>query len=353
MPANQPRPPRGATRRQVLGGAGLALLVAGCADNSTSRARSSGGGFPVTIQHKYGSAKIPERPQRVVTVGLTEQDYVLALGIAPVGAREWFGGQPGALWPWARQQLGDSPLPTVLPRQELNFEQLASLKPDVILGVNSGLTQDEYDKLSQIAPTIAQPKEYADFGAPWQEITRIIGRALGKRDQAGKYVSDIEKRFEQARSDHPEFKGATGLLATSIDGSAYVYAEGPAPRFLTALGLKLPQAVSNLFSGDNREPVQLSLEKLSVLDNADVMVLGVYGDRSSSVAKKSVYKSLDIAKQGRDVMLPRMSPLNGALSFSSVLSLPLALEEVVPRLATAIDADPKTTVSPAPAPSAT
>lgn len=354
MPATHPDPRRGVPRRQVLGAAGIALLAAGCAaDSTSSQPRATGGVFPATVRHTYGSATIPKRPRRVVTVGLTEQDYVLALGVRPVAAREWFGDQPGALWPWARRELGDRSLPAVLPRQQLDFEQIAALRPDVILGVNSGLTRDEYDKLSRIAPTVAQPQEHADFGAPWQEITRIIGRVLGERERARRLVSGIEKRFEQMRSDHSEFDGSTGLLATSIDGSAYVYAEGPAPRFLSALGLRLPQAVADLFSGDDREPVQLSLEKLGVLDHADVLVLGVYGDRSSSVATKSVYKSLDVARQGRDVVLPRMSRLNGALSFSSVLSLPLALDEVVPRLAAAIDADPTTTVRPAPTSSAT
>ncbi len=348
MSTEVPDPPRGkATRRQVLGGAGLLLLTAACGRDTTPEAHG-GAGFPVTIEHKHGSAEIPAPPRRVVTVGLTEQDYVLAFGVAPVGVREWFGGYPGALWPWARKKLGDRPLPKVLPVEELNFEQIAALKPDAILGVNSGLTPDEYGKLSRIAPTVAQPAEYADYGAPWQEITRIIGRALGRPKQAEALVPDIERRFEQARADHPELRGSTGLLATSIDGSAYVYAEGPAPRFLTSLGLKLPKAAASLFSGDDRAPVKLSLERLGVLDKADVLVLGVYGNPSTSVANKSVYQALDVARQGRDVIMPKMSRLNGALSFSSVLSLPTALDGLVPRLAAAIDADPATAVSPVP-----
>ncbi len=60
-------------------------------------------------------------------MGLTEQDYLLALGVAPVGVREWFGEYPGALWPWAREALRDEPLPEVLPVDELNFEQISTL----------------------------------------------------------------------------------------------------------------------------------------------------------------------------------------------------------------------------------
>src|SRR5262245_17060518 len=44
--------------------------------------------FPVTIEHKYGKAEIPAAPQRVVTVGFSDQDALLALGVVPVGIRD-------------------------------------------------------------------------------------------------------------------------------------------------------------------------------------------------------------------------------------------------------------------------
>src|SRR5262245_31240141 len=37
--------------------------------------------FPVTIEHKYGSTEITQRPERIVTVGLTDHDALLALRI--------------------------------------------------------------------------------------------------------------------------------------------------------------------------------------------------------------------------------------------------------------------------------
>lgn len=333
----------GLTRRDFLTGAGslLVLGAAGCGSGGSG----SGGGETAsanarTIEHKYGSTEIPGDPERIVTVGLTEQDYLLALGITPVGAREWFGGYPGALWPWARETLGDDPLPEVLPVDELNFEQISTLDADLILGVNSGLTREEYDTLSEIAPTVAQPGEYADFGVPWQEMARIIGRAVGREDRAEELIPDIEARFDEARESNPEFEGATGLLAADLeDGSVYVYAEGPAPRFLTSLGLELPPETAEVFTGEDRAPVPLSLERLPLLES-DVLVMGVYG--GGSVAERSVFQGLDVAREGRTVFMPEMSLVNGAITFSTLLSLPKALDEIVPRIAAAIDGDPET-----------
>jgi iron complex transport system substrate-binding protein len=339
---------RGPTRREFLIGAAslLVLGAVGCGAGEEGEPNENASGGTRTIEHKYGATEVSGTPERVVTVGLTEQDYVLALGLTPVGVREWFGGYPGALWPWARDELGDDPLPEVLPVDELNFEQIAALETDLILGVNSGLTEQEYETLSEVAPTVAQPKGYADYGAPWQEITRVVGRALGKQERAEGLIPPIEERFERAHAEHPEFEDSTGILATSIEGAAYVYAEGPAPRFLASLGLEVPPAVAELFSGADRAPVQLSLERLDLLDAADVVVLGVYGAEEASVATKPIYRQLDVAQEGRDILMPEMSLVNGALTFSSVLSLPIALDELVPRLAAAKDGDPDTEPEP-------
>lgn len=331
-----------------LGGAGVAgaalLGVAGCGGEESGQDGGTGSSGTRTIEHKHGATEISGTPERIVTVGLTEQDYVLALGSAPVGAREWFGGFPGALWPWAREELGDRPLPEVLPVDELNFEQIAALDPDLILGVNSGLTEDGYGNLSEIAPTVAQPGDHPDFGAPWQEITRTIGRAMGQESRAGELISPIEQRFEQARNEHPEFEGATGMISAIVDaGSFYIYAEGPAPRFLRTLGLELPPDAAEQFSGENREPVQISLERLGLLES-DVLPLGLYGATETELADIEVYGALETVEQGRDILMPELSLANGSLTFGSVLSLPVALDEMVPRIAAAIDGNPDTGV---------
>lgn len=346
MRAATPEPADGSPgRRQFLAGAlSLAAVATGCGSGAgTPEERNGKRGSPARIRHKYGVTEIPKPPDRVVTVGLTGQDYVLALGTAPVGVREWFGGHPGALWPWARDALGDKATPEVLPRKELDFEQIAALRPDLVLGLNSGLTRQEYRTLSKIAPTVAQPGEHPDYGIPWQEMSRVVGQALHRTDRAKRRVAEIKRRVEKARAHHRAFAKSTGLLATSIEGSAYVYTEGPAPRFLRSLGLTMPRAAAALFSGKERAPVQVSAERLDVLE-ADVLLLGLYGPAKSSIANTRLYQALDVAQEGRDVLLPEKSLLNGAVSFSSLLSLPIALGGLVPRIAAAIDGDPATEV---------
>jgi iron complex transport system substrate-binding protein len=339
---------RGLGRRDLLRGAGavgLTLALTGCGAGGDD---ASVGSTPQqrVIAHKFGETRISGLPQRVVTVGLTEQDYVLALGVVPVGVREWFGGRPGALWPWASAELRGAAVPQVLPVDAVDFEQIAALGPDLVLGVNSGLTQADYELLAKIAPTVAQPAAYADYGVPWQVITETVGIALGRSDDAEALVPAIDGQFERARADNPQFAGRTALLAAQLaDGTFYVYAEGPAPRFLTDLGFTLPPAAAALFTDKNRAPVMLSQERLGLLE-ADVLVLGLYGGDAVAVLRDPVFADLAVARQGRVIMLPQASLANGALTFGSVLSLAAALTELVPRLTDAVDGDPATAVSP-------
>ena len=195
-----------ATRRQFLiGGAALAALLVGCSGSDAEAPTSSGSGgdrFPVTIKHRYGRTMIPREPQRVVSVGITEQDALPALGVIPVATTEYFGEHPGAIHPWARDALGDAALPEVL-SEELDFEKIAALRPDLILGTHSGMTDQDYPKLSAIAPTVAQSEGYPNYSTPWQEETATIGRATGRALQAQALVAEVEAQFAQACKRHP------------------------------------------------------------------------------------------------------------------------------------------------------
>ncbi|MEZ4640311.1 MAG: ABC transporter substrate-binding protein [Caldilineaceae bacterium] len=122
--------------------------------------------FPVTVEHQFGAITIPTAPQRVVSLGYSDQDPILALGVQPVAVRYWFGDADAQVWPWAADKLTDGqPQVLNMPFGELNFETIAALQPDLIIAVSAGIDDAEYETLSQIAPTLAQPSGYVSFGA--------------------------------------------------------------------------------------------------------------------------------------------------------------------------------------------
>ena len=169
------------TRRHLLAGLSalaVAPLLAACGEDEPPAARptaaaaeAEAGAFPVTITHKYGETTLEKAPTRVVCVGLTEQDALLALGIVPVAVTKWFGDAPGYIFPWAVDKLGDAELPEVLEDTNgVQVEKVAALAPDLIIGQYSGLTEKDYELLSQ---------DRADGGAA--EGLRRLRRDRGTR----------------------------------------------------------------------------------------------------------------------------------------------------------------------------
>jgi iron complex transport system substrate-binding protein len=328
----------------LLGG----LLLLGCgADEDTTSApaathgKAEAGAFPVTIEHKYGSTTIKAEPRRVVVVGLREQDALLALGVVPVATTEWYGKHPGAIFPWAKAALGNAKVPAVLSYTDgIQIEKVAAQRPDLILGIYSGLTRKDYDSLSKIAPVIAQPKGEVDYGSSWLQEQLITGKAVGQPEQARALVAKGEKVIADAAAQHPEFKGKTAANISDYQG---IFVYGPQDvrtRTLEQLGFKYPAELRDAFPNDFGG--QLSEEKTDAVD-VDALIWFADGDRSIEQLKRApVYSKLRVRKQGRDVFITGKDRVYEATSFPSVLSLPTLMKELVPRLAAAVDGDPET-----------
>jgi iron complex transport system substrate-binding protein len=324
------------------------LLLAGCGGDDESAPAASGsaaaepepGALPVTIEHKFGSTTVESAPERVVVAGLREQDSLLALGIVPVGTTEWYGEHPGAIFPWAEEALGDAPRPEVLDFTDgLEFEQIAGLRPDLIIAVYSGLTKKDYTTLSKIAPTIAQPPGQVDWGSSWQDEIVTVGRAVGRPERAEKLRDEAEALLAAAAAEHPEFTGQTAAVATPYQG-IWVYGPQDArSRLLTDLGYTFPDALRDV--GGDEFGGQLSSEKLDLLDVGTLLWFANPGP-AKKVRDSKVYRRLKVRTEGRDVFLPETGDLYEATSFISVLSIPLLVDELVPRLAAAADGDPAT-----------
>lgn len=336
--------------RSLLTLAACALALAACGSDddraSSGAAKASTptaepGAFPAKIPHRYGTTTIPAEPERVVIAGLREQDAALALGVVPVATTEWYGKHPGAVFPWAKQALGDAEPPTVLSYEDgLQVEKIAAQRPDVIIAVYSGMTKKEYRQLSKLAPVVAQPKGQVDYGSSWQEETLMTGRAIGRPARAQELVDETQEQITAAAKAHPEFQGRTAAIVADYQG---VFVYGPQDvrsRFLEELGFDYPKALKDAFPKEFGG--QVSEEKLDLLDVDTLVWFDSGGKTESKMAKNPVYAKLPVHREGRDVYVLEKDRVYEATSFPSVLSMPTLLKEYVPRLAAAVDGDPST-----------
>lgn len=311
--------------------AAAALLAAGLVFSGSATAQS----FPVTVVHTLGETTVPSPPKRIVTLGLNDQDFVYALGVAPVAVHEWWGEQPYATWPWAedeRKALGATP--RVLKSYEINLEWVAAQTPDLIVAAYYDLDADTYALLSRIAPTVSAPAGFPAWGAPWQVQLKLIGRAvLGTSEDADRIIAEVEAKVASVRAAHPEFEGKRASMADFREGQFTLWNSASQPaRFLASLGFVLPETLDRL--ADDKGWIYLSSEQADLLD-LDAIVWP--NGKQAEVEALSVYRALPVFKRHRSVWLEGdTATLSAALWFQTPLSLAHAADGIAPLLAAAI-----------------
>lgn len=239
--------------------------------------------FPITIEHALGTTVIPAKPERVATVAWANHEVPLALGVVPVGfARANFGDDDGdGLLPWVAEKLAELGAETPVLFDEgdgIDFEAVAATDPDVILAAYSGLSQADYDTLSQIAPVVAFPD--APWSTDWRGMIRLNSAGLGMAAEGEALIADIEAEIAETLAGFPALKGKSAMFATHLNASDlstinFYTTNDTRVKFFADLGLTSPQGVVEAtapgkFSGS------VSAEQIDRFEDVDIVV--TYGD---------------------------------------------------------------------------
>jgi iron complex transport system substrate-binding protein len=333
--------------------AGLALgasVLAGCSTGSTeatdtaqpeAESQVDDDAFPVTIQHAFGETTIEEEPTRVATLGWSDQDAVLSLGVVPVGATKltWGGNDAGSS-DWFDAEVAELGAEAPVRYDDADgapVEEVAKLAPDVILATNSGITEKEYTKLSKIAPVVAYPE--APWITPWQDVLDMVGQALGRSTLADEVEADTQETIDAAKEEYSQIQGKSLIFAylTTTD--------------LSTVGIYSPQdprvSLMNDFGLVNAPMVEKSIEKGQFYGS-------VSAERSASLESDVL---LTYAETEDDIQTFTEDPLLGkipaiesghayaevdkhiglAITNPSPLSIPFTVEHFLPKVAQAVD----------------
>ena len=279
----------------------------------------------------YGTTTVRQAPKRVVSVGYNEQDTLLALDVVPVGILRWFATQPRAVGPWAEPKLGAAQ-PTIIPPAELDFEAIVKLAPDLIVGIYRDMKPEEYQRLSQIAPTVAPTVGATPFGVPWRDEAKLIAAALGHTPAMERIIADVEGKFAAAKRANPQLAGKNVVVSLpAVDGQYYAYSrQDGRVRFMEEIGLTLSPAIDALEKAAFY--TTLSRERVNLLET-DVLIFLVSTDAVLQALKAdTLLQGLNVAKQNRIIYITDPNVVQ-AYAMNSVLSLPYAIEQVVPQIA--------------------
>ncbi|GAA0516621.1 ABC transporter substrate-binding protein [Paractinoplanes deccanensis] len=315
-----------------------AVALAGCSttgtDDSSEPAASSTAAaqFPVTIPTAFGDVTISKQPSRVVALGWSDADVALSLGVQPVGASDWMALGGDGQGPWNTGKYTTAP--KLLGTLEIDMEQVAALKPDLILDTRSSGEKTRYDQLAKLGvPVVDVPKGGEQYLTTWEQQLDMIGKALGKQTEAAKLKSDLDAKFTSTAQANPKFNGATAsAVARTGDGwGAYVSGDGRVD-FLQKLGFKNAPAIEKLKT--NNFYIPLSNEQLDLAD-ADVTVVFLIQATLDQVKSDKIFQAVPSVKAGHVAYMDNKD-ISTAFSSNSVGGLSYAIDKVTPLLAGAL-----------------
>ena len=296
--------------------------------------------YPITIEHAFGTTVLEAKPERIATVAWANHEVPLALGVVPVGfARANFGDDDDdGLLPWVKAKLDELGAETPVLFDEgdgIDFEAVAATEPDVILAAYSGLSQADYDTLSQIAPVVA----YADYpwSTDWRDMIRLNSAGLGMAAEGDALIADIEGEIADALADHPELKGKSAMFVTHLNpfdlSTINFYTPNDTRvKFFADLGLVDPSSVVKA-SEPGKFSGSVSAEQIDAFNDVDIAV--TYGDAALITALKlnPLLAKLPVVANEALVVLGQ-NPL-GTAANPTPLSISYVVEDYIDLLAAA------------------
>ncbi|SFF42511.1 iron complex transport system substrate-binding protein [Blastococcus tunisiensis] len=340
-------PMRRALRLAALSTAALlAGGLAACSSDSSAAEDTAGGSAdftPVTIEHAFGSTTIESEPERVATVQWANHEVPLALGVVPVGmAAANFGDDDGdGLLPWVSERLEelDAETPVLFDETDgIDFEAVADTDPDVILAGYSGLTQEDYDTLSEIAPVVAYPE--APWATPWREMIEVNAAGMGMAEEGAELIADLEQEIADTVAEHPQLEGTSTMFLTHVDTTdlsevSYYTPFDTRSAFFTDLGLATPASIEAASTDPEKFSGTISAEQIDTLD--DVQIIVTYGDQAlvDALSADPLLSQMPAVANGAIVLLPN-TPL-GTAANPTPLAISWVLEDYVALLAEAAD----------------
>ena len=314
-----------------------ALLMTGCSstsntdkDNAGSDANASGA-YPIKINHAFGETVIESEPENVATIAWGNHDVPLALGVVPVGVSKANYGESdeNGLLPWTAEKYKELGVenPVVYDDVDgLDYEAISDSNPDVILAAYSGITQEEYDLLSEIAPVVAYPENA--WQTLWRDQITMDATAMGKQAEGEKLVKDLDALIKEKTANYTDLKGKTAVFCyfNPADlGKFYIYLPtDPRAAYLTDLGLAFPESISKL--GADSFSIEVSAENIDVLKDADILVAYGNDDLLKALQSDALLGTVPAVKNGAVALIEDGSVLSASCT-PSALSIPATIDE--------------------------
>lgn len=299
------------------------------------------GAFPVVIKHAFGETVISEKPEKIAAISWGNQDVPLALGLIPVGVSEAnYGVIDGSgLLPWTLEkfsELGETEPVLFDDVAGIDYEGINNVKPDVILAAYSGITKEEYELLSEIAPVIAYPE------MPWQTYWRdqilMDSKGIGMESEGQKLVGELEGLILEKKEEYPSVDGKSAAFfyfSPQDLSKFYIYLPSdPRVAYLKDLGMVMPLSVEKLALENESFAIELSAENIDLIQDMDIIVTYGNAELLEILKNDPLIGKIPAVKRGSVAIIEDGTPL-AASGTPSALSIPHTIDEYLEIIETA------------------
>lgn len=354
---------RSVSLRALLFSALVMILLAGCSSkesaSSPSPAASAAASeapkteasaspaadvkYPIVIKHALGETTIPSKPERVVTIQWANHDVVLAMGVVPVGfSAANFGVQDGSgLLPWTAEKLKELKVdkPNVFQDTDgLDFEAISDANPDVILASYSGITKEDYDILTKIAPVVAYPT--SPWTTTWREQVQLNSTGMGMKAEGDKLIKDTENMISEKLKQYPKIKDKKVVWVNfSAKDLSKLHIYTPIDSrvsFLFELGMVYPESITKQITNPTSYSLNLSAENAEALYDADLIV--GYGNDAllQTLKADSLIGKIPAIQRGSVAFIDSDTPLVAA-GTPNPLSIAYTIDDYLKLIGAALD----------------
>ncbi|MFD3684778.1 iron-siderophore ABC transporter substrate-binding protein [Nocardiopsis sp. NPDC058631] len=329
--------------------AATVLTLAACGaqpEEEEAAAEGGSGEYPIVIEHALGTTTIESQPERVAAVNWANHEVPLALGVVPVGMAEANFGDDNddGILPWVDEkldELGGEPPVLFDENDGIDFEAVADTQPDVILASYSGLTQEDYDTLSDIAPVVAYPE--GPWATSWRDIIRLNSQAIGLADEGDELIAELEQEISDVVAEYPQLEGKSAMFMTHVDPTdvsevGFYTTHDTRTLFFEDLGLETPGSIAELSADTDQFSLTQSTEQIDAFDDVDIIT--GYGDDTGELLEilqsDPLLSKMPAVERDSVFLLPGSSPLATAAN-PTPLSISWVLDDYVAALAEAAD----------------
>ncbi|WP_316249029.1 ABC transporter substrate-binding protein [Brachybacterium sp. Z12] len=210
----------------------------------------------------------------------------------------------------------------------------------MILAAYSGLTQEDYDTLTEIAPTLPFPE--VAWGTSWRDMITANAAGMGMAEEGAALITDLEGQIEETVAQHPALAGRSVMFLTHVDTSDlstvnFYTAHDTRTMFFEDLGMKIAQSVQDASAETDEFSSSISAEQADVFDDVEIIV--TYGDETLVAALEAdpLLSQMPAVQNGAVVHLPGDSPL-GTAANPTPLAISYILEDYLVELERAANA---------------